>query len=427
MRIDLLFKEKFKGKWKLFFLQNDYFSGVTRLKSIDAFRGMCVFCMLIFQFLKNFPSLGILSRIANHNLEQGIVILPGMTLADFIAPAFIFAIGLTFSLSFINRKNKQGTLKAFIHAIERALTILGIGTFLDLCNKYLAYFGGDGQLDAVVYTLTAFSLIAIIALICRLIGLIPKTPNLFKTIVTQVFYISLSCMGIINIIITSIDYHLIVTGKQQVYVYWVTLQTIGFAILVAIPFVVFNKWIKLSGFVIIFILFTIYHQIGNNKIYLDVPVHGGVIGGFGWGAMLLLSMFIGEVYYKNKNASFAISAIVASLGILLIKPLGNINLGSCSPTFILTTIGLSGIVFGCFDYFSSFYKSKFTPFVWWGKNPIIMFLIEFFVLGVYGAVGPDAALVHAPAWLAAIEGIIAVVGLTAVAFGLYKTNKKLSI
>ena len=234
-------------------------------------------------------------------------------------------------------------------------------------------------------------------------------------------------MGIINIIVTSIDYHLIVTGKQQIYVYWVTLQTIGFAILVAIPFVIFNKWIKLSGFVIIFILFTIYHQTGNNKIYLDVQVHGGIIGGFGWGAMLLLSMFIGEVYYKNKNASFAISSIVASLGILLIKPFGNINLGSCSPTFILTTVGLSGIVFGCFDYFSSFYKSKFTPFVWWGKNPIIMFLIEFFVLGVYGAVGPDAALIHAPAWLAAIEAIIAVIGLTAVAFGLYKTNKKLSI
>lgn len=427
MNLGLLFREKFKDKSKLFLLPNDYFNGITRLKSIDAFRGMCVFSMLIFQFLKNFPSLGILSRIANHSLEQGIVILPGMTLADFIAPAFIFAIGLTFSLSFINRKNRQGTVIAFIHAFERALTILGIGTFLDLCNKYLDFFGGHRELDSVIYTLTAFSVVALVALICRLIGLIPKTPNLYKTIVTQIFYISLSCMGIINIVITSIDYHFVVSGKPQVYVYWVTLQTIGFAILVSIPFVIFNKWIKLSGFIIIFILFTIYHQTGNNKTYLDVPVHGGVIGGFGWGAMLLLSMFIGEIYYKNRNASFAISAVIASLGILLIKPLGNINLGSCSPTFIITTIGLAGIVFGCFDYFSDYYKYKFTPFVWWGKNPIIMFLLEFFVLGVYGTVAPDAALSLAPAWLASIEVIVAIVGLTAIAFGLYKTNKKLSI
>ena len=63
-----------------------------RIKSIDRFRGFCVFCMLIFQFLKNFPSLGILSRLADHSLENGIIILPCMTLADIIAPAFIFAI-----------------------------------------------------------------------------------------------------------------------------------------------------------------------------------------------------------------------------------------------------------------------------------------------------------------------------------------------
>ena len=62
-----------------------------RIKSIDRFRGFCVFCMLVFQFLKNFPSLGFLSRLAEHSLSKGIVILPGMTLADIIAPAFIFA------------------------------------------------------------------------------------------------------------------------------------------------------------------------------------------------------------------------------------------------------------------------------------------------------------------------------------------------
>ena len=37
----------------------------NRIKSIDRFRGFCVFAMLIFQFLKNFPSLGILSSLQN--------------------------------------------------------------------------------------------------------------------------------------------------------------------------------------------------------------------------------------------------------------------------------------------------------------------------------------------------------------------------
>ena len=83
-----------------------------RIKSIDRFRGFCVFCMIIFQFLKNFPSLGFIARLADHSLTTGIVIAPGMTIADFIAPAFIFAVGLTYLLSFNKWQKKYGIKKS---------------------------------------------------------------------------------------------------------------------------------------------------------------------------------------------------------------------------------------------------------------------------------------------------------------------------
>ena len=143
-----------------------------RIKSIDRFRGFCVFCMLIFQFLKNFPSLGILSRLADHSLSKGIIILPGMTLADIIAPAFIFAIGLTFTLSFTKWQRLYGTKHAIIHYLERALSIVGLGTFLDLCNKVLDSMSGY-TLNAFDYTVLAFTIVAIIGLILRLLALIP--------------------------------------------------------------------------------------------------------------------------------------------------------------------------------------------------------------------------------------------------------------
>lgn len=421
------FFENRKKIQKSFLLKDDYFVNIKRIDSIDAFRGFCIFCMLIFQFLKNFPSLGILARLANHSLEQGVVILPGMTLADFIAPAFIFAIGLTYCLSFMKRKNKIGLIRAYIHAIQRGLGIIGIGTFLDLCNKYLDMFAGDYQLNVVDITITVFSALALLGLILKLFGLIPNTPYLYKFTVHQFFYCALSCLGIINIVITSIDYYHVTHNEPQIYIYWVTLQGIGFAILVALPFLVLNKWFKFLGFLIIFIAYSIYHQTGNNKVYLDVPVHGGVIGGFGWGAMLLLSMFIAEIYYKNKWISLAVSGIVATLGILLIQPLGNINLGSCSPTFILTTIGMSGMVFALFDFVPIFWKYKFKPFVWWGKNPIVMFLLEFFVLGLFTSIAPDSIIKNAPTWLASIEGIVALVLLTSIAYGLSKSKTSISI
>lgn len=399
-----------------------------RIKSIDRFRGFCVFCMLIFQFLKNFPSLGILSRLADHSLENGIVILPGMTIADIIAPAFIFAIGLTFTLSFTKWQKLYGTKYAIVHYLERALSIIGLGTFLDLCNKILDTANGY-TLNAFDYTVLAFSIVAIIGLILRLVALIPSLKNKLSVPAEHIFYISLSCMGIMNIIITTIDFFAVQNDFGAFrYDYWVTLQGIGFAILVAFPFVKSKWWVKLVGGLAILIGFTVFHQLGNNKEWLDVIVHGGTIGGFGWGAMLIFDMMIADFYFaKRKDLAFVLSAIFCSLGVFLTQWLGAINLGSCSPTFVLVGVGLSGIIFMLFDYFDKYINWKFEPLVWWGKNPIIMFLVEFFVIGVYATVMPESVLAGADWWLALIQAIVTIVLLTAFAYLLARKKKSISL
>ena len=398
-----------------------------RIKSIDRFRGFCVFCMLIFQFLKNFPSLGILSRLADHSLENGIIILPGMTLADIIAPAFIFAIGLTFALSFNKWQKRYGTKHAVIHYLERALAIIGLGTFLDLCNKVLESFDGY-TLNAFDWTIFAFSIIALIGLVLRFLSAIPALKKKLSVPAEQIFYIALSCMGIMNIIITTIDFINIYNDFGAFrYDYWVTLQGIGFAILVALPLVKSKSWVKFLTASLITVAYTIFHQLGNNKEWLDVIVHGGVVGGFGWGAMLIFDMFIADLYFKNKVGAFTSSMLFCALGVFLIQWLGNINMGSCSPTFILVGVGLSGIIFFVFDFFDKYHKTKFDPLVWWGKNPIIMFLVEFFVIGVYTSFMPESALAGASWYIALIQGIIAIAVLTLIAYGLSKSKKSLSL
>lgn len=408
--------------------KNEEISEHGRIKSIDRFRGFCVFAMLIFQFLKHFKSLGILSRLADHSLTNGIVILPGMTLADIIAPAFIFAIGLTFALSFSKWQKLYGTKMAVIHYLERALSIIGLGTFLDLCNKVLDSFDGY-ILNAFDYTILAFSIIALIGLVLRFVSLIPAFKKKLSPIAEQIFYIALSCMGFMNIIITTIDFFAIYNNFGAFrYNYWVTLQGIGFAILVAFPFVKAKSWVKFVGALAITIGYSVFHQIGNNREWLDVIVHGGVIGGFGWGAMLIFDMFIADIYFENKKAlALSISAFFCGIGVFLTQWLGTINLGSCSPTFILVGVGLSGLIFFIFEFLDKFYKSKFDPFLWWGKNPIIMFLVEFFVIGVYTTFMPDSMLSGASWWLASIQGIIAIVLLTALAYLLSRNKKSISL
>jgi predicted acyltransferase len=84
--------------------------------SIDRYRGLIVFLMIFFQMLAHFENLGVLTHVSVHapnflidapgNIQKaldGIYFLPNMTLADIIAPAFMFAIGLTLISSYKRR------------------------------------------------------------------------------------------------------------------------------------------------------------------------------------------------------------------------------------------------------------------------------------------------------------------------------------
>ncbi len=407
--------------------KDDINSQTKRIMSIDRFRGFCVFCMLIFQFLKNFPVLGVLSRLANHSLDEGIVILPGMTIADIIAPAFIFAIGLTFALSFNKWQKIKGTKYAIIHYLERALAIIGVGTFLALCNKFLDNLSGRYTFNGFDWTVFTFSLIAIVGLVLRIIAVYVKNKT-FSQVAEQVFYIALSVLGILNIIITSIDYVNVVRGNAFRYDYWVILQGIGFAILVALPFVKAKSWVKFLGASIIAILFSIYHQIGNNKVLLDQLVHGGILGAFGWGAMLIFGMFIADLYFSKKENALIVSLLFTAIGVFLVQWLGLIRMDTCSPTFILVGVGLSGLIFLFFDLFDKIYYSKFDPLAWWGKNPIIMFLLEFFVLGgVYGELLNDTLIANATFASALVQGLIVTILLTLIAYLLSRRKKSISL
>lgn len=391
-----------------------------RIKSIDRFRGFCVACMLIFQFMNHFPSLGFLQRIASHYPDTGYVILPTMTIADFIAPAFIFAIGLTFALSFKRRQRLFGTRHTVIHFVERALAIVGLGTFMDFSEIFIESFSGT-PMKAIDWVLFALSAVMLAGLVLRML---PVKSKKFRNIAEQIFYLSISVLGAVNIVVAFVDYATIQPGK---YWYWSVLQGIGFAILIALPFVRTRPWLKLTGALVIGTLYSVYHQIGNHKELLDIMVHGGVVGAFGWAAMLLLDMFVADLYFRKKSVSFAVSAGIASIGVFAIQWLGEVNMGSCSPTFILVGTGLSGVLFMVFDRFDRFRHSAFDPLIWWGKNPLIMFILQFFVIGIYTMVAPDSLIAEAPLWSAALQSAVVIVGLTLFVYRLAKRKKSIRL
>jgi predicted acyltransferase len=61
----------------------------------------------------------------------------GFTIADLVAPMFIFAIGLTFGISARKRRERDGLGKTIEHFAKRYLAILGIGAILSAVETAL--------------------------------------------------------------------------------------------------------------------------------------------------------------------------------------------------------------------------------------------------------------------------------------------------
>ena len=117
-----------------------------RIISIDRFRGLCMFVMVISFFLGVFEdTFAKWAPIFEHG-ESGFQILPGIAFADIFAPMFIFVIGLTYVKSFKSREAKYGTKVAYFQIAIRYLGLMGIGALLNGFE--------DGWLD--VFQGTAF-------------------------------------------------------------------------------------------------------------------------------------------------------------------------------------------------------------------------------------------------------------------------------
>jgi predicted acyltransferase len=98
-------------------------SSGSRLAAIDQFRGFAIFLMVLADFLSD--------------VEQAPAWLKhapdiGYTIIDLIAPMFIFAIGLTFGISFRRRLARDGAWRAYEHFITRNLALIGLGALLTI-------------------------------------------------------------------------------------------------------------------------------------------------------------------------------------------------------------------------------------------------------------------------------------------------------
>jgi predicted acyltransferase len=92
-----------------------------RIKAIDQFRGFAIILMVVFNYGMEVQTLPTWMK---HVPDVG------MNFADLGTPVFVFAIGLTYGLSFRRRAERDGIPATFGHFTRRYLAILGMGAIL---------------------------------------------------------------------------------------------------------------------------------------------------------------------------------------------------------------------------------------------------------------------------------------------------------
>ena len=126
--------------------------GVTRLVSLDAFRGLVMTLMLgermrLPEVARAFPHSAMWALIA-FNTEH--VDWQGCSLHDLIQPAFSFLVGAALPFSIASRKRKGEAFgHMFGHAVRRALILIVLGIFLRSLTSAQTYFTFEDTLTQI--------------------------------------------------------------------------------------------------------------------------------------------------------------------------------------------------------------------------------------------------------------------------------------
>lgn len=314
---------------------------MKRLKAIDQFRGFAILLMILANYMNNVQV--ILGWLKHANDV-------GFTVIDLIAPMFVFAMGLTYGISFRRRLARDGAWNTYQHFITRYLALLGLG--------YL------------------------ITLVWELSGIQPPSVN------------------------------------------WGLFQALGAAGLIALPFIRLPaawRWVIGLGILA-------GYQLLLDRFWLDEVLaapHNGPWGALSWGALLILATALADLYHNERGNQrtyplLSTALALAGLALALLVPLSKQR---ASLSYATLSLGLSGLVFYLFHWTNERWNLRLSILTAWGRNPLLLYLLHYLILGIFALPPYPNWYVQAPVWLVFLQLALMIGVLSWV--GLYLDRRKL--
>ena len=182
---------------------------------------------------------------------------------------------------------------------------------------------------------------------------------------------------------------------------WGVLQAIGLAGLICLLFIRLPTAARFA----IGLVMLVGYQFVLDRWALSTVLHsaqGGFIGGISWGALLVLSTAVADVWRRGRGA-YAICCAALAVAAVISALIVPVSKNRVSLSFVLITLAISAVAFLLFDLASRIVVNRAGFFSWWGENPLVLYLIHLLLLGLVTLPGPPWWYAQAPVWLAALQ------------------------
>ena len=294
---------------------------MKRLEAIDKFRGFAILLMVLANYMNN---VAVIPPWLKHADDIG------YTVIDLIAPMFVFAMGLTYGLSFNRRLARDGAWKTYQHFLTRYLALIGLG--------YL------------------------ITLVWEISGIQPPSINwgLFQ---------ALGAAGLITLLVIRLS------------TFWRLI--VGLGLLIGYQILLDRFWLQ------------------------DVILapHNGPWGGLSWGALLILATVMADFYHDKRYPRYVFPLFCAGWFIMsmMMAFWAPLSKHRASTSYILLSLALSGFLFLLFHIGVERWRWKLPILTDWGRNPLLLYLLSYLLLGMFALPPVPTWYVDAPLWLVLVQ------------------------
>jgi predicted acyltransferase len=167
------------------------------------------------------------------------------------------------------------------------------------------------------------------------------------------------------------------------------------------------------------------YQVLLDRYWTEITVgspHGGIQGAIAWGAMLILSTVLADLFHDEVRGRrvypwVSLAVLILGVGLAFLTPVSKHRVSS---SYVIITLGASALLYWGFFLLADRLPWRVPFLSAWGQNPLLLYVLHYVGIGLFYLPGVPAIYTEASLWVVGLELLILVGALSWIAWWLQR-------